>query len=156
MYSLKAHGAPDMPNSLFGGNSPLNYLGERNFVTVMSQPENPPRRPSSLSFFQQNLFPISTACFLFSRLSPSFSWLLYLSGELAFFIHFCLLPRSTDFQFLASFLSISSWFFSSLWFSVRLSPAGYFKKAWLRKRESCLLHASHDTGCVIHVCTLHT
>ena len=63
------------------------------------------------------------------------------------------MPRSTDFQFLASFLSISSWFFPSFWFSVRLSPAGYFKKAWLRTRESCLLHASRDTGCVIHVCT---
>ena len=68
---------------------------------------------------------------------------LYFSGELVFFfILFCLLYRSIDFQFLASFVRISSWFFAYSWFSLCFSPAGYFKKARLSKRESCLLHAS--------------
>ena len=99
MYFLKAHGAPDTHNSLFGAALHLinDYLEvRRNFVT-----RRVTTRESSSQTLLTLLFSTKCICFLnaFSCPSPFFSWLLYLKGELAFFVLFCLFYLLDRFSF---------------------------------------------------------
>ena len=108
MYSLKAHGAPDTPNSLFGAAlrsiTQVREILSRSCHNPRILLADPPHSP----FFNKIYFLFLQCAFS----SPDFCHLLVdcciCQVSQLFFIHFCLLPRSTDFQFLASFLRISS------------------------------------------------